>query len=96
MTEHENTEAFDAYGPRSTEPYAADESAQRPDGRHPLDVTHLVMGIAFLSFVGVWALISSDLVRIDDLRWLLPVPWVLAGLGGLLATAFGTRRSSSG
>ncbi|WP_110182846.1 hypothetical protein [Nocardioides solisilvae] len=62
-------------------------------GRHPLEVTHLVMGIAFLGFVAVWAAVTSDLVHVDDLRWLLPVPWVLAGLGGLLALTFRGRRS---
>ncbi len=54
-------------------------------------MTHLVMGIAFLCFVGVWAAVSSDLADADDLRWLLPVPWVLAGLGGLLAVSVGRR-----
>ena len=43
------------------------------------------MGIAFLGLVGVWALIQSDAVGAGDVRWLLPIPWVLAGLAGLLA-----------
>jgi hypothetical protein len=58
---------------------------ERPSGRHPVNVGHLVMGIAFLGLVGVWALIQSDVVGGSDVRWLLPVPWVLAGLAGLLA-----------
>jgi hypothetical protein len=57
----------------------------RESGRHPVNVGHLVMGIAFLGLVGVWALIQSDAVTGSDVRWLLPVPWVLAGLAGLLA-----------
>lgn len=62
-------------------------------GRHPVNVGHLVMGIAFLGIVGAWALIQTDLVDGEDIRWLLPVPWVLAGLGGLLAIALsGSRR----
>lgn len=28
---------------------------------------------------------------VDDVRWLLPIPWVLAGLAGLLATLFSRR-----
>jgi hypothetical protein len=43
------------------------------------------MGIAFLGLVGVWALIQGDVVGDGDVRWLMPVPWVLAGLAGLLA-----------
>jgi len=57
----------------------------RESGRHPVNVGHLVMGIAFLGLVGVWALVQSDAVTGSDVRWLLPVPWVLAGLAGLLA-----------
>lgn len=58
---------------------------ERRSGRHPVNVGHLVMGIAFLGLVGVWALIQGDVVGGGDVRWLLPVPWVLAGLAGLLA-----------
>ncbi|GGU08677.1 hypothetical protein [Nocardioides albus] len=57
-------------------------------GRHPVNIGHLVMGLAFLVFVGVWALIASDTVvihSIEDLRWLLPLPWIVGGSVGLLA-----------
>ena len=68
-------------------------TTERQSGRHPVNVGHLVMGIAFLAMVGVWALIQADVVGDGDVRWLLPVPWVLAGLGGLLAIAMsGSRR----
>jgi hypothetical protein len=58
----------------------------RPSGRHPVNVGHLVMGLAFLGLVGVWALVQGDVVGGRDVRWLLPLPWVLAGIAGLLAT----------
>ena len=64
---------------------------RRDRGRHPVNVGHLVMGIAFLGLVGIWALVQGDAVGDDDLRWLLPVPWVLAGLAGLLATTLSGR-----
>ena len=68
----------------------------RESGRHPVNVGHLVMGIAFLAMVGVWALIQADVVGDGDVRWLLPVPWVLAGLGGLVAIAMsGSRRRTT-
>jgi hypothetical protein len=55
-------------------------------GRHPVNIAHLVMGLAFLGMVGVWALFQADAVDGGDVRWLLPIPWLLAGLAGLLAT----------
>jgi hypothetical protein len=64
---------------------AVPTTSERQSGRHPVNVGHLVMGVAFLGIVGVWALIQSDTVDGGDVRWLLPVPWVLAGLAGLLA-----------
>lgn len=69
---------------------------EKESGRHPVNVGHLVMGIAFLAMVGVWALIQGDVVDDHDIHWLLPVPWVLAGLGGLLAIGLsGSRRWST-
>ena len=64
-------------------------------GRHPINVANLVMGTAFLGLVGIWAAISGDLIDGGDIRWLLPVPWVLAGLAGLLAITFGGRRRAT-
>ena len=49
------------------------------------------MGLAFLGLVGVWALVQGDVVNGDDIRWLLPVPWVVAGIAGLLATTLTSR-----
>lgn len=73
-----------------------DPTVRRESGWHPVNVGHLVMGIAFLAMVGVWALIQTDTVGNGDVRWLLPVPWVLAGLGGLIAlAASGSRRWST-
>ncbi len=60
-------------------------------GRHRVNIGHLVMGIAFLGLVGVWAIIQSDLVEGTDVRWLLPVPWVFAGIAGLLATTLSSK-----
>ena len=74
---------------------ATESNPARPSGRHPVSVGHLVMGLAFLGLVGVWALVQGDVVDGDEIRWLLPVPWVLAGIAGLAATAVsGARRHS--
>jgi hypothetical protein len=56
-------------------------------GIHPVNAGHLVMGVAFLGLVVIWALIESGTVDASDLRWLLPIPWVAAGAAGLIATA---------
>jgi hypothetical protein len=68
-----------------------ERSHERPSGRHPVNVGHLVMGLAFLGLVGVWALVQGDVVGGRDVRWLLPLPWVLAGIAGLLATTLTSR-----
>ena len=70
-------------------------SPVRPSGRHPVNIGHLVMGLALLGLVVVWALVQGDVVTGDEIRWLLPVPWVLAGVAGLTASAVtGARRHS--
>jgi hypothetical protein len=61
-------------------------------GRHPVNIGHLVMGLAFAGLVGVWALIEGDVVNGGDIRWLLPLPWVFAGAIGLLAVTLANRR----
>lgn len=62
-------------------------------GRHPVSVGHLVMGVAFLGLATIWLLFESEAISGDDLRWLLPLPWLTAGLAGLLAVALAGRRS---
>ena len=68
-------------------------TTDRPTGRHPVNIGHLVMGLAFLGIVGIWALVQTDTVTGDDIRWLMPIPWVVAGVVGLAVTAVtGSRR----
>ena len=50
------------------------------------------MGVAFLGLTLVWALIASDTVDGSDIRWLMPIPWVAAGIAGVLATVFTNRK----
>ena len=56
-------------------------------GRHPVNIAHLVMGVVLLGLATIWALIETNSASASDLRWLLPVPWVAAGIAGLVATA---------
>jgi hypothetical protein len=56
-------------------------------GLHPVNILHLVLGVAFLGMALNWALIESGVVETSGLRWLLPIPWVAAGAAGLIATA---------
>lgn len=81
------------------EPAAGHEPAPEPgpptrweEGRHPVHVAHLVMGIAFAGLLLVWALLWGGAVDGGDAQWLLPLPWLLAGAAGLAAAARGTRR----
>lgn len=68
-------------------------TTDRPSGRHPVNIGHLVMGLALLGIVAVWGLVQTDTVTGDDIRWLLPIPWVVAGAVGLAVTAAtGSRR----
>lgn len=62
------------------------------NGRHPVNIGHLVMGMAFLGLVAVWAIVQSDAIDDDHIRWLLPLPWVLAGGAGLVASVLAGRR----
>ncbi len=70
-----------------------DTTAQRgSSGRHPVNIGHLVMGVAFTGLLVVWALVAGDVVEGEDVRWLLPVPWVLAGAAGLVGLIAADRR----
>ncbi|QCW50154.1 hypothetical protein FE634_06560 [Nocardioides dongxiaopingii] len=62
------------------------------EGRHPVSISHLVMGVAFAGMTLVWALLAGDVVEGDDVRWLMPVPWVLAGVAGLVGLVVADRR----
>lgn len=63
-------------------------------GRHPVNIGHLVMGIAFAGLAAIWAVVTGDVVEDDDVRWLMPAPWVLAGAVGLVAATLASRRRS--
>ena len=61
-------------------------------GRHPVNVAHLVMGVALLGLTGIWVLFESGPIASHDLRWLMPLPWLAAGVAGLLAVVLTGRR----
>jgi hypothetical protein len=65
-------------------------------GLHPVNIGHLVMGVAFAGLVVIWALFITDTVSGHDLHWLLPIPWVAAGVAGLVAAAPRMRGRSDG
>lgn len=61
-------------------------------GAHPVNIVHLVAGVAFAGLTLVWALVVGDVVTGEDVRFLLPVPWVLAGAAGLVGLVASDRR----
>lgn len=71
-------------------PDEATETAR--GGRHPINIGHLVMGLAFAGLLAIWALYVTESVPQDDLRWLLPVPWLIGGGAGLVAALLSQRK----
>ena len=84
---------YDGYGYGYDEPMVGPLAApEKPSGRHVVNITHLVMGVAFAGLVLVWALVQGDVVETDELRWLMPIPWLAAGAAGLAATVWPSRK----
>lgn len=50
---------------------------------HPLNVSYLVVGLAFLGIAASWALREAGVI--DSVDWLLPLTLVVAGGIGLVA-----------
>lgn len=99
MTEHDSHDTTSSY---DTDVYGYDEpmvgpldAPERPTGFHPVNVGQLVMGVAFAGLLTVWALFQSDVVDSDQLRWMMPIPWIAAGAAGLAATVWPSRSRSA-
>lgn len=73
----------------STDPAASER------GTHPVQIGHLVMGLAFLGLAAIWLVVEYAGVAARELRWLLPLPWIVAGAAGLVALLVGGRRRST-
>lgn len=52
---------------------------------HPLNVSYLVVGLAFLGISGSWALHQAGVIGAAEVEWLLPLSLVIAGGIGLIA-----------
>ena len=104
MTDHRNDDAdlygldttYDTYGPYDEPMVGPLDAPGKPSGLHPVNIGHLVMGVAFAGMVLVWALVQGDVVDTSELRWLMPIPWLAAGAAGLAATVWPSRRQSLG
>ena len=84
-------DTIDSYDEPMTGPL--DPDAKRGQGgRHPVNITHLVMGVAFAGMVAIWALSVSGVVGGEHDRWLWPIPWLAAGAVGLTATVWPSRK----
>jgi hypothetical protein len=99
MTENSSYDNYDAdiYGTDTSiydEPMVGPLDAPDSDsGLHPVNITQLVLGVAFAGMVLVWALVQGDVVETSELRWLMPIPWIAAGAAGLAATVWPGRRA---
>ncbi|MEI2712314.1 MAG: hypothetical protein V9G04_03215 [Nocardioides sp.] len=74
---------------------AFDEPVASESGIHPINVAHLVMGLAFLGFVAIWGVWEASNYDVTDARWLLPLPWLFAGGAGVLALLLAGRRRTN-
>ncbi|GAB4013010.1 hypothetical protein [Nocardioides ultimimeridianus] len=84
----EAPETPETYGTVTYEPATPAETPW-----HPVHIPHLVMGLAFLGLVAVWAIVVPlNAVELPHARWLLPLPWLVAGAAGLVATVLSGRR----
>ena len=68
-------------------------SAAPSGARHPVSIGHLVVGVALLGLGVVWALVAGNAVESKDIRFLLPAPWIIAGVAGLVALIASDRRA---
>lgn len=101
MTDHRDDDVYgydplpdDGWGTTYDEPMTGPlDAPDKPSGFHPVNIGHLVMGVAFAGMVLVWALVQGDVVDGSELRWLMPIPWIAAGAAGLAATVWSARRS---
>ena len=59
---------------------------------HPLNVSYLVVGLAFLGIAGSWALRETGVIGSAEVGWLLPLSLVVAGGIGLVAFMARPRR----
>lgn len=86
MSSYDDTSAYDEpmIGPL--------DAPERHTGRHPVNVTQLVMAVAFAGMLLVWGLYEAGIADADNYRWLLPIPWLTAGAVGLAATVLPSRR----
>lgn len=79
-------DSYDPYGTYDTQDGGSHEVGVLSNtARHPVNITQLIFGIGFVAVVAIWGLAVSDAIAPRDARWLLPLPWLLAGGGGLLA-----------
>lgn len=90
MSEHD-TPTTDLYG--YDEPMTGPlDAPEKPSGRHPVNITQLVMGVAFAGMLLIWALIETSAVESGEFRWLMPIPWLAAGGAGLVASVWPSRK----
>jgi len=101
MTEYPTPDTPDETQPgeatRSTPAAETEEPVLRPPDHgspwHPTHIPHLVMGLALIGLVTVWAVVVPlGALELRHARWLMPLPWLVAGAAGLTATVLSSRR----
>lgn len=52
---------------------------------HSLNAGYLVIGLVFLGLAASWALRQTGVIDLAEVRWLVPLTLVVAGLAGIAA-----------
>ena len=88
MSENETTDLY----PHDEPMVGPLDAPVAESGRHPVNITQLVMGVAFAGLLLIWALVEGNVVGSGEYRWLLPIPWLAAGAAGLIASVMPSRK----
>ena len=74
-TRNDETSLYDdLYATDVADPPAEPDESAAASWRHPVNIGHLVMGVAFAGMVIVWAIFAGGAIADDNIGWLMGDP----------------------